>query len=202
MKNVIHSTTSRTAKLDEPEIIVFPASEYWPDKKAPVPEQNHMLIRENDDILLINGDRSESRKISTKTEHPIALPAILSPDLNKYMVRNKICNIENSSCITLDTVINDGPDNTHLCGILYYSFNPKYPEVVFNAIFCYDEENEIYRTATFDYNTGRFRIIDDEIDIEGCMYPTVGADGRKIAFVASDGLVHIQYREIVNETKN
>ena len=76
---------------------------------------------------------------------------------------------------------------------LYYSFNPNYPEVLFNFIREGDDENEIFGIGTYNYATNNFEVLDSLAGQPGGKAPACAPDGLKIAFLHQSRL-YIVYR--------
>jgi hypothetical protein len=204
--NVIRATVYDPEIQSEPMPVIFPESAYPRKTEAPAPEQNHILSWGKDGLYMIKGDLSDSTEIAPKQRHPVKTPIASSKDQLYYMIHSKICNFKDTICISLDTFL---IRYTGVIGydFLYYSFNPRGEEVLFELIceknenlekgMAYDERKsyEEFSMATFNYATNRLTILDSLIDLQGCRTPTYAPDGLKIAFLHG-GNAHIMYRRI------
>lgn len=105
-----------------------------------------------------------------------------------------------STCIVLDTIPMQLPQNVISCGILFVSFNPKASEILFNQS-CDGEDSSgkefvVDRIGTFNYTTKEFIILDSLIGIENCTAPVYSPGGNKIAFLDNDDFkIYIIYLE-------
>jgi hypothetical protein len=204
--NVLRATVYDPAIQSEPMPVIFPESAYPRKTVAPAPEENHILSWGKDGLYMIKGDLSDSTEIAPKQRHPVKTPVANSKDQLYYMIHSKICNFKDTICISLDTFL------TRYAGVigydfLYYSFNPRDEEILFELI-CEKNENlekgmpyderksyEEFSMATFNYAANRLTVLDSLIDLQGCMTPTYAPDGLKIAFLHG-GNAHIMYRRI------
>jgi len=124
----------------------------------------------------------------------------VNSDLSWVSNGGTLIRIADSTCIVMDTIPMQLPDNVVSCGILFTSFNPKASEILFNQScdgeYPSGEELVVDRIGTFNYTTNEFIILDTLIGIESCTAPVYNPDGKKIAFLDNDDYrVYIIYRE-------
>lgn len=159
-----------------------------------------------DGLYLVYGDLSDSIRVSTKEMTPVKLPPAVSTDKKLFMVHSKICDFENSECISIDSFL-PRPIGVLGYGFLYYSFNPLDSEVLFE-LGCeknrnledgkpYDEREsyEEFSIATFNYVDNKLTVLDSLIDLNSCRSPTYSPDGLKIAFMSGRN-VYVMYRGV------
>jgi hypothetical protein len=193
--NVVHSTTKANARLYESEPAHLIKSSYAYESEAPPLNKLHTYIWGEDGIYKTCLDGRSKAKIGPKPYSHMMFSPMVNFDETFYIHGGTMYSFRDSMYIVLDTIDINPPENTAYCGIMYYSFNPQKSEVLFNILFCYDEEHEIYRMATFNYVSYEFKILDSEIGIIGCLHPSYSPDGTKISFISPEGIVHILYRK-------
>jgi len=201
--NVERSSLANLRDTKRISPIVIPEDQFDNKKLDRFNDEDFILSRgEDGGIYRINIDLSDSLIIASKKVHPNHLPIKISEDRTRYMIRDKICNLDNDRCIEILPFAEDIFSDSCGLGCISYSFNPKTPEVSFTLICEIIEKQhtyiETYYLCTFNYITNAITIIDYLIGMENCMYPAYASDGLKIAFL-SEGNAYIIYRRWLNE---
>ncbi len=174
--------------------IIMPQAEYKTDGKSAVPADNQILRFGAGGLYLIGVNTNDSSKIAAAGVKK-AYNYLMSTDGKYLFMDGEILELKDSTRILLDTVIKNAPPEGEGCGIIYPSFNPNAPEILFQVGCDIDHfwlNNDI---GIFDFSSGKLTILDTLAGIDNCTTPTFSPDGRKVAFLANDK-AYILYRNI------
>ena len=160
--------------------------------------ENHILRWGKDGLYSIRIDLADSVRLGPKPYSHIPFQPVHNTDLTWVMVGGTMMRLSDSSFVVLDTLPWVMPDSARFHEIADPSFNPHFPEVLFNH-YCCDERDdrvifELDALATFNYVTGEWTVIDELVGMANCSSPAYAPDGCKIAFL-SEGKLFILHRE-------
>ncbi len=165
------------------------------EEKAESLKNNHILRWGDDGLYKVKLDESDSVWLGKKPFARMGYKQIISTDLSYAMDGGQIFNLRDSSIIVLDTLLGEPPENTNVCGVVWFSFNPVANEVAF-TISCDDGHNYVvHRIATYDCVDQKLTVLDSLIGISDCATPIFSSDGRRIAFIANSK-VYILVRDV------
>ncbi len=179
---------------------VFPISVNPVNRKLFSGRVDREAVWGDDGLYLVSLGTGDSTRIGPKPHEYMPFRPVVHPELTYVINGGTMMRIADSAFIVLDTMISSTPPGTDNCGVELPTFNPVYPEVVFNLV-CYggDEHSgiplvEIDHMATYDYETNEIQVLDSLINIYNCTSPCIASDGLKIGFL-SGGHVYILFRD-------
>jgi hypothetical protein len=164
--------------------------------------ENHFVRWGNDGLYMIKCDQSDSSRVARKPYEHMPLPPKMSSDRKYILMGGTMQRLVDSVYIVIDTIINNIDPITRLnvsrvfCGVIYESFNPNSPEVVFQVT-C-DDGHYILgeKLATYNYETYTYTDLEQFVKGKNPGAPSYSPDGRNIAYLAEGRAFILMRREI------
>ncbi|MEA1980712.1 MAG: hypothetical protein U9N54_07040, partial [candidate division Zixibacteria bacterium] len=120
--------------------------------------------------------------------------AVLSKIDNFIVTSHYLINLDNNQIIDIEKFSGISPENTIGCSFSGPSFNPHYPEILFNQS-CEDEDRVILeRVSIFNYSLNEFIILDEILNLSNCNVANYHPNGNIISLI-SENRIYIIYRE-------
>lgn len=165
-----------------------------PDK-SPQLSQDSVLRWGKGALYSINLATTDSTMVVQKPFVGISGGALIDRSRNFVLTLGLLMDIKSNVVLNLDTFSFTKPDNAGFCEIVNASFNPRFPEVIFQ-IGCDTKDREDVAArmmGSYGIQSNNFEIIDIGLNsqISGAM--SVAPDGLKLAFI-SDKIGYIAYR--------
>ncbi len=145
------------------------------------------------EIYRVKLDNSDSILIADKPWW-FATPFVLSKEDSLILTSGYIIDLSTNETIDIGNITGPPPPNTLGCGMLYYSFNPQYPEMILNQGCDIDEGTVLDRVVIYNYRTKKLEILDPLINLTNCTTPVYHPEGKIIALL-SQGKLYIIFRE-------
>ncbi len=162
------------------------------DKELKLSTDSKINWKRKGEIYRVNCDNSDSVLIADKPWWT-ATPFELSKEDTLVLSAEYLINLSTQETIDIGDITGPPPPNTLGCGILYYSFNPLYPEMIFNQGCDIDEGTTLNRVIIYNYFTNELQIIDSIANLTNCTTPVFHPSGNIIS-LRSSGKLYLIYR--------
>ena len=192
-KNILHANVPGEKAEDKIEPIVFPESKYEKDRNI-IPSENHYLSWNDNGLNKISCDLLDTTLILNKKLSSVAVSTTLSYD-EKYVIKDGyLYSFEDSQIINISLLIDYLPVNMVNAHAYHETFNPIYPEILFDACYQDAQENGTKRIGIYDINSNGVEIIGEQYGLIECWHPVYSPNGNNIASVC-DKKLYIICRE-------
>ena len=145
---------------------------------------DHFLRWSDSGLYKVRLDHSDSTWLVGLPIMMTSLYPVANFECTYAMDKGHLIRLRDTTIILVDTLIGPLPPNTDGCAILWSSFNPVAPEILFTISCSKGENYPVNRIATLDYNTFQLTVIDTITGLTSCAAPAYSPNGKKIALMS------------------